>query len=83
MGGTGSTSASNVGKGLVAGTGELAVEEVVRPGKELRPLFEALDLQYDGLYTAAVRVVPHALVHHGAILIYSMCVHGWVGSEGC
>jgi translation initiation factor 2D len=36
---------------------QVLVEEMWKPGKELRPVFEALGLAHDALYTAAVRTL--------------------------
>ncbi|KAG2496973.1 hypothetical protein HYH03_004979 [Edaphochlamys debaryana] len=38
------------------GCGELVIDEVFKPGKELRPIFEELGLHPEGLYTAAEAV---------------------------
>jgi hypothetical protein len=54
-----SSSSSSHGATATAAAGgtQVLVEEMWKPGKELRPVFEALGLAHDALYTAAVRTL--------------------------
>lgn len=57
-GAAGSTSTSNAAAGAASNTSasssQLLVEELWKPGKELRPVFEAVAAPHDALYTAVV-----------------------------